>query len=85
MLVWWHVKARNSKIPNLPVDESGEYNLSIQNSVLCVFPVMSVSRFLKILSTIQNGTSLSFEFVQTRFPFRITSHLYLHLFEALDS
>jgi hypothetical protein len=34
---------------------------------------MSVSRFLKILSTIQNGTSLSFEFVQTRFPFRFSS------------
>ncbi len=34
-------KPRNSKIPNHPVEVSGEYNFSMQNSARWVFPVRS--------------------------------------------
>ena len=48
-------KARSSRIPSQPDDESGEYNLSMQNSERWVLPVISVSRWRKMRSVIQKG------------------------------
>ena len=48
--------ARNSTRPSRPVAVSGAYSLSMQNSVRCVLPVMSASRWRNIRSTSQGAT-----------------------------
>src|SRR5579864_229231 len=49
--------ARISSNPRRPVEVSGEYNLSMQNSARCVLPVTSIKRFRSSLSTSQGAAS----------------------------
>ncbi len=49
-------KARISSNPSRPVGPSGEYILSMQNSVRCVLPVTSIRILRNSRSTSQGGT-----------------------------
>src|ERR1700704_788038 len=50
--------ARNSIRPRRPEAESGVYSLSMQNSVRCALPVMSVRMLRNNRSVIQGGESV---------------------------